>query len=84
MRYENKSRSDLIDIIDERNKMIEDLNNQLAMAQKKIDEMSSDGIAKLVNDLKKQRKCQSDIIMKLREGKAGLMRIVSELDKKIK
>ena len=57
-----------------------ELNEQLYEYQKKTDEANSEGIDKLVEDLRKQRKVQADIINELREGKAGLMRILTKLN----
>lgn len=80
MKYDNKSRKELIELINKQNQTINELNEQLYEYQKKTDEANSEGIDKLVEDLRKQRKVQADIINELREGKAGLMRILTKLN----
>ena len=80
MKYDNKSRKELIELINKQNQTISELNKQLYEYQKKTDEANSEGIDKLVEDLRKQRKVQADIINELREGKAGLMRILTKLN----
>lgn len=80
MKYDNKSRKELIELINKQNQTINELNEQLYEYQKKTDEANSEGIDKLVEDLRKQRNVQADIINELREGKAGLMRILTKLN----
>lgn len=76
MKYDNKSRKELIEIINHRNQTISDLEEKIASLEQKL---SDENITKLAEDLKKQRKVQSELINQLRNGRAGLLRILGEL-----
>ena len=77
MKYDNKSRKELIEIINHRNQTISDLEEKIASLEQKL---SDENITKLAEDLKKQRKVHSELINQLRNGRAELLRMLGEID----
>ncbi len=83
MKYENMSRTELIKLLKKRNETIEILEKREAVLQKQLENYSDSNVLKLIDDLKKQRKVQAEIINDLRRGRAELLRIITELTTKI-
>lgn len=83
MKYENMSRTELIKLLKRRNKTIEILEKREAVLQKQLENYSDSNVLKLIDDLKKQKKVQAEIINELRRGRAELLRLITELTTKI-
>lgn len=83
MKYDNMSRTELVQLLKKRNETIEILENKEAILRKKLENYSDSNLQKLMDDLKKQRKVQAEIINDLRRGRAELLRIITELTTKI-
>jgi hypothetical protein len=83
MKYDNMSRTELVQLLKKRNETIEILENKEAVLRKKLENYSDSNLQKLMNDLKKQRKVQAEIINDLRRGRAELLRLITELTTKI-
>lgn len=83
MKYDNMSRTELIQLLKKRNETIEILENKEAILRKQLENYSDSNLQKLMNDLKKQRKVQAKIINDLRQGRAELLRLITELTTKI-
>lgn len=83
MKYDNMSRTELIRLLKKRNETIEILENKEAILRKQLENYSDSNLQKLMNDLKKQRKVQAEIINDLRRGRAELLRLITELTTKI-
>ncbi len=83
MKYDNMSRTELVQLLKKRNETIEILENKEAVLRKKLENYSDSNLQKLMDDLKKQRKVQAEIINDLRRGRAELLRIITELTTKI-
>lgn len=66
MNYENKSRNELIEIINKRNKTIETLETKNNDIEKKLNELTFEGITALANSLKEQYQNQINLINKLK------------------
>lgn len=77
------SRTELIQLLKKRNETIEILENKEAILRKQLENYSDSNLQKLMNDLKKQRKVQAEIINDLRRGRAELLRLITELTTKI-
>ena len=82
MKYENMSRTELIKLLKKRNETIEIFEKREAVLQKQLENYSDSNVLKLIDDLKKQRKVQAEIINDLRRGRAELLRIITELTTK--
>ena len=83
MKYDNMSRTELVQLLKKRNETIEILENKEAILRKKLENYSDSNLQKLMDDLKKQRKVQAEIINDLRRGRAELLRLITELTTKI-
>ena len=83
MKYENMSRTELIKLLKKRNETIEILEKREAVLQKHLENYSDSNVLKLIDDLKKQKKVQAEIINELRRGRAELLRLITELTTKI-
>lgn len=83
MKYENMSRTELIKLLKRRNKTIEILEKREAVLQKQLENYSDSNVLKLIDDLKKQKKVQAEIINELRRGRAELLRLIGDLTVKI-
>ena len=83
MKYDNMSRTELIQLLKKRNENIEILENREAILRKKIESLSDSNLQELMEDLKKQKKVQAEIINELRRGRAELLRLITELTTKI-
>jgi len=83
MKYDNMSRTELVQLLKKRNETIEILENKEAILRKQLENYSDSNLQKLMNDLKKQRKVQAEIINDLRRGRAELLRLITELTTKI-
>lgn len=83
MKYDNMSRTELVQLLKKRNETIEILENKEAILRKQLENYSDSNLQKLMNDLKKQRKVQAEIINDLRQGRAELLRLITELTTKI-
>lgn len=83
MKYDNMSRTELVQLLKKRNETIEILENKEAILKKKLENYSDSNLQKLMDDLKKQRKVQAEIINDLRRGRAELLRLITELTTKI-
>ena len=83
MKYENMSRTELIKLLKRRNETIEILEKREAVLQKQLENYSDSNVLKLIDDLKKQKKVQAEIINELRRGRAELLRLIAELTTKI-
>ena len=83
MKYENMSRTELIKLLKKRNETIEILEKREAVLQKHLENYSYSNVLKLIDDLKKQKKVQAEIINELRRGRAELLRLITELTTKI-
>lgn len=83
MKYENMSRTELIKLLKKRNKTVEILEKREAVLQKQLENYSDSNVLKLIDDLKKQKKVQAEIINELRRGRAELLRLITELTTKI-
>ena len=79
MKYDNMSREELIALLKKRNETIENFEKREQMLMDKIKQLSDSNVAELISDLEKQKKVQSEIINQLRNGRAGLLRILGEL-----
>ena len=62
MKYENMSRTELIKLLKKRNETIEILEKREAVLQKQLENYSDSNVLKLIDDLKKQKKVQAEII----------------------
>ena len=83
MKYDNMSRTELVQLLKKRNETIEILENKEAILRKKLENYSDSNLQKLMDDLKKQKKVQSEIINELRRGRAELLRLIGDLTVKI-
>lgn len=83
MKYENMSRAELIKLLKRRNKTIEILEKREAVLQKQLENYSDSNVLKLIDDLKKQKKVQAEIINELRRGRAELLQLIGDLTVKI-
>lgn len=83
MKYDNMSRTELVQLLKKRNETIEILENKEAILRKQLENYSDSNLQKLMNDLKKQKKVQAEIINELRRGRAELLRLITELTTKI-
>lgn len=83
MKYENMSRTELIKLLKKRNETIEILEKREAVLQKQLENYSDSNVLKLIDDLKKQKKVQAEIINELRRGRSELLRLIAELTTKI-
>ena len=79
MKYDNMSRKELIELLKKRNETIENFEKREQILMDKIKQLSDSNVAELISDLEKQKKVQSEIINELRNGRAGLLRILGEL-----
>ena len=79
MKYDNMSRGELIELIKKRNETIENFEKREQILMDKIKQLSDSNVAELISDLEKQKKVQSELINQLRNGRAGLLRILDEL-----
>ena len=77
------SRTELIQSLKKRNETIEILEKREAVLQKQLENYSDSNVLKLIDDLKKQKKVQAEIINELRRGRAELLRLIAELTTKI-
>jgi len=78
MGYENKSRTELINIISDRNRIIEILENRIAKTDEILNQLTHDGIVDLVKSLSEQSKIQNDLISQLRYAKAELLELIKQ------
>ncbi len=78
MGYENKSRTELINIINDRNRIIEILENRIAKTDEKLNQLTHEGIVDLVKSLNEQSKIQNDLISQLRYAKAELLELMKQ------
>lgn len=83
MKYDNMSRTELIQSLKKRNETIEILEKREAVLQKQLENYSDSNVLKLIDDLKKQKKVQSEIINELRRGRAELLQLIGDLTVKI-
>ena len=83
MKYENMSRTELIKLLKKRNETIEMLEKREAVLQKQLENYSDSNVLKLIDDLKKQKKVQAEIINELRRGRAELLQLIGDLTVKI-
>lgn len=83
MKYDNMSRTELVQLLKKRNETIEILEKREAVLQKQLENYSDSNVLKLIDDLKKQKKVQAEIINELRRGRAELLRLITELTTKI-
>lgn len=83
MKYENMSRTELIKLLKRRNETIEILEKREAVLQKQLENYSDSDVLKLIDDLKKQKKVQAEIINELRRGRAELLQLIGDLTVKI-
>lgn len=85
MKYDNKTKSELIEIINDKNIKIEEINMKLANAEKFLKESEEDReeVKKILYDLKNQRNNQAIIINQLREGRENLLKIYNEFCMKL-
>lgn len=83
MKYENMSRTELIKLLKRRNETIEILEKREAVLQKQLENYSDSNVLKLIDDLKKQKKVQSEIINELRRGRSELLQLIGDLTVKI-
>lgn len=83
MKYDNMSRTELVQLLKKRNETIEILENKEAILRKKLENYSDSNLQKLMGDLKKQKKVQAEIINELRRGRAELLRLIGDLTVKI-
>lgn len=83
MKYENMSRTELIQLLKKRNETIEILEKREAVLQKQLENYSDSNVLKLIDDLKKQKKVQAEIINELRRGRSELLRLIGDLTVKI-
>lgn len=77
------SRTELIKLLKRRNETIEILEKREAVLQKQLENYSDSNVLKLIDDLKKQKKVQAEIINELRRGRSELLRLITELTTKI-
>ena len=83
MKYENMSRTELIKLLKKRNETIEILEKREAVLQKQLENYSDSNVLKLIDDLKKQKKVQAEIINEIRRGRAELLQLIGDLTVKI-
>lgn len=83
MKYDNMSRTELVQLLKKRNETIEILENKEAILRKKLENYSDSNLQKLMGDLKKQKKVQSEIINELRRGRSELLQLIGDLTVKI-
>lgn len=79
MKYDNMSRKELIALLKKRNETIENFEKREQILMDKIKQLSDSNVAELISDLEKQKKVQSELINELRNGRAGLLRMLGEL-----
>lgn len=83
MKYDNMSRTELVQLLKKRNETIEILENKEAVLRKKLENYSDSNLQKLIDDLKKQKKVQAEIINELRRGRSELLQLIGDLTAKI-
>ena len=83
MKYENMSRTELIKLLTKRYETIEILEKREVVLQKQLENYSDSNVLKLIDDLKKQKKVQAEIINELRRGRAELLQLIGDLTVKI-
>lgn len=83
MKYDNMSRKELIELLKKRNETIENFEKREQILMDKIKQLSNSNVAELISDLEKQKKVQSELINELRNGRAGLLRILGKINKNI-
>ena len=85
MKYDNKTKQELIEIIHNKNIKIEEMNMRLSNAEKLLKESEEDRseAKKILSDLKSQRKNQVIIMNQLRQGRANLLKMYNEFSMKI-
>lgn len=83
MKYDNMSRTELIQSLKKRNETIEILEKREAVLQKQLENYSDSNVLKLIDDLKKQKKVQAEIINELRRGRSELLQLIGDLTVKI-
>jgi hypothetical protein len=85
MKYDNKTKQELIEIIHNKNIKIEEMNMRLSNAEKLLKESEEDRneVKKILSDLKSQRKNQVIIMNQLRQGRANLLKMYNEFSMKI-
>lgn len=79
MKYENMSRTELIKLLKRRNETIEILEKREAVLEKQLENYSDSNLLKLIDDLKKQKKVQAEIVNELRRGRAELLRLLGDI-----
>lgn len=77
MNYDNKSRNELIEIINKRNKTIETLETKNNDIEKKLNELTFEGITALANSLNEQYQNQINLINKLKVTKNEILDILN-------
>lgn len=77
------SRTELIKLLKRRNETIEILEKREAVLQKQLENYSDSNVLKLIDDLKKQKKVQAEIINELRRGRSELLQLIGDLTVKI-
>ena len=77
------SRTELIQSLKKRNETIEILEKREAVLQKQLENYSDSNVLKLIDDLKKQKKVQAEIINELRRGRSELLQLIGDLTVKI-
>ncbi len=85
MKYDNKTKQELIEIINNKNIKIEEMNMRLSNAEKLLKQSEEDRseVKKILSDLKSQRKNQVIIMNQLRQGRANLLKMYNEFSMKI-
>ena len=83
MKYENMSRTELIKLLKRRNETITILEKRETVLQKQLENYSDSNVLKLIDDLKKQKKVQAEIINELRRGRSELLQLIGDLTVKI-
>ena len=85
MKYDIKTKQELIEIIHNKNIKIEEMNMRLSNAEKLLKESEEDRneVKKILSDLKSQRKNQVIIMNQLRQGRANLLKMYNEFSMKI-
>lgn len=84
MNYDNKSRKELIEILNTRNEKLEEITASYEDISKKLKQLEESNIFQLAEDLKKQRQTQAELISQLRTARAEVLDTINTLTATIK
>lgn len=83
MNYDNKSRQELIELLNKRNATLKTLEQKVTYLENKLNQLEADGMTKLADDFTKQLHIQTDLISQLRNGRAEMLTAINHFNKEI-